>query len=140
MTGAIKYIIQTPEDIFGCLLGCPAGSDRNDRDRKLVDFTYLRDVSNLLFQGVNQSIDPKYQEDIPVGNDLTTKYWPSPLCTLNPKFATFDIVRRCDSPDVRRNFNSFNFHPASLNNTRGSGGFESQHHLEKIRFQLQTVV
>ena len=30
------------------LLGCPAGSDRNDRDRKLVYFTYLRDCSNLL--------------------------------------------------------------------------------------------
>ena len=26
------------------LLGCPAGSDCNDRDRKLVYFTYLRDV------------------------------------------------------------------------------------------------
>ena len=27
--------------------GCPAGSDRNDRDRKLGYFTYLRDVNNL---------------------------------------------------------------------------------------------
>ena len=37
------------------LLGCPAGSDRNcisnDRDRKLVYFTYLGDVSNLLMKG-----------------------------------------------------------------------------------------
>ena len=27
-----------------CILGCLAGSDRNDRDRKLVHFTYLEDL------------------------------------------------------------------------------------------------
>ena len=31
-----------------------AGSDRNDRDRKLVYFTYLRDVNNRsLYRGYN---------------------------------------------------------------------------------------
>ena len=34
------------------LLGCPAGSDRNDRDRKLGYFTYLRDVfTTYLYRG-----------------------------------------------------------------------------------------
>ena len=30
---------------------------------KLVDFTYLRDVNNLLEKGVKSPSDPKYQQD-----------------------------------------------------------------------------
>ena len=30
---------------------------------KLVDFTYLRDVNDLLKKGVNSPSDPKYQQD-----------------------------------------------------------------------------
>ncbi len=42
-----KYFKTPPSCIYIYILGCPAGSDRNDRDRKLVYFTYLRDVNNL---------------------------------------------------------------------------------------------
>ena len=35
-----------------CILGCPAGSDRNDRGRKLVHFTYKKRTYNLLIKGV----------------------------------------------------------------------------------------
>ena len=35
-----------------CTIGCPVGCDRNDRDRKLVYFTYLRDKINLLLLGL----------------------------------------------------------------------------------------
>ena len=48
------------------MLGCLAGSDRHFITCKLVYFTYLRDVNNLR-EGL--SIDPKYQQDIPVGGE-----------------------------------------------------------------------
>ena len=41
---------------LGFLLGCPAGSDRNDRDRKLVIYNLFTRFTGPTYKGVKESI------------------------------------------------------------------------------------
>ena len=63
------------------VLGCPWTMEVI-LTSKLVYFTYLWDVRQLTYIGMKQSIDPKYQQDIPVYTANKT----SPVISGRPSY------------------------------------------------------